>query len=82
MSGNNANTPIFPDQAQAISASDTAGFSPSAIYVGAGGTVVCTPAGGPADVTFVGVPTGSILPVMVVALKATGTTAGSFVRVY
>lgn len=80
-----ANTPIFPGMAAAITKDDNNFFSPSAVYVGTGGTVVCVPADAPSDattVTFVGVQSGQMLPVMVKAIKATGTTASDFVRVY
>lgn len=49
-----------------------------ALYVGTTGDVKVTAAGGGA-VTFVGVPAGVILPVMISRVWSTGTTAGSFV---
>ena len=82
MSTPNSNTPLFPSQAVAISASDTAAFGPAAVYVGTGGAVACRPAGSSSDVTFAGIPNGSVIPVMVTAIRSTGTTASNFVAVY
>lgn len=49
-----------------------------AIYVGVGGNiVVVTPSGN--AITFVGVPQGSILPVMGVRVNSTSTTATTMV---
>lgn len=46
-----------------------------AIYTGTGGTLVCTLADDSGDATFVSLPAGSILPVRVKRVKATGTTS-------
>ena len=50
-----------------------------AIYVGEAGDVVLRSAEGDADVTFRNVPEGYILDVRVLAVRDTGTTAGSLV---
>lgn len=51
---------------------------PRALYIGATGDVaVITPDG--ATATFVGVPTGAIIPVRAKYVKTTGTTATSIV---
>lgn len=52
---------------------------PKAIYVGTGGNLVVRPVDGNADVTFVNLPNGAILDVRIVAVRATGTTAGDLV---
>lgn len=49
-----------------------------AIYVGGEGNVTLTSANG-ADVTFIAVPTGSILPIETLRVRATGTTATNLV---
>lgn len=52
-----------------------------ALYVGGSGDVVVTPAGGGADVTFVGVPAGSILPIQATMVK-NATTATNIVALF
>lgn len=52
---------------------------PKAIYIGTGGNLVVRPVDGNADVTFVNLPNGAILDVRIVAVRATGTTAGDLV---
>lgn len=76
--------PSVPDNAVAVTPNDSNVFSvPVTLYVGVTGNVVVTPAApGAADVTFTGVPAGTILPVRVVAVKATGTTASALVGSY
>lgn len=72
----------FPYNALAITKSDVDTFEePVTIYVGIGGTVTVTPAGGQADVQFT-VPTGGFVPCLVTAVKFTGTAASGFVAVY
>ena len=51
------------------------------IYVGAGGGVTVD-VGNDANVTYVGVPQGSILPVQASRVRATGTTATNLVAMY
>jgi hypothetical protein len=74
--------PMFPGGAQAVTPSDTVSLgSPSVIYVGVGGTVkVTTPNGDVA--TFVGVPTGTVLPVQAILVWASVTSATNMVRIY
>ena len=50
-----------------------------AVYVGIAGSVTLRAPGSSADVTFVGVPAGMILPVRASHIRATGTTAGSMI---
>jgi len=51
------------------------------IYVGTAGDLTVVFAGDTAPVTLVGVPGGSLLPISVRAVKATGTTASNLVAV-
>jgi hypothetical protein len=61
-----------------IVTSDSVPTTYDAIYVGVGGTVILENGDGLA-VTFVGVPTGSIMPVRGYKVLATGTTATNLV---
>ena len=74
--------PMYPGGATAVTPSDTVNLAtPSVIYVGSGGNVKVTTAQGD-DVTFTGMLSGSIIPVQVIRVWATGTSATSLVRVY
>jgi hypothetical protein len=74
--------PMFPGSAGTITPSDSANLpTPSVVYVGTGGNVaVTTPQGD--QVTFVNLPAGSVIPVQVLQVRATGTTATNLVRIY
>jgi hypothetical protein len=74
--------PMFPGGAAAVTPSDSANLpTPSVVYVGtSGNVVVTTPQGG--QVTFANAPSGSVLPVQVLQVRATGTTATNLVRIY
>lgn len=75
--------PVFPGGAASITPSDADSFSvPVSVYVGVAGNVAVRPANGGAAVTFVGVPAGAVLPVRVIGVNATSTTATSLVAVY
>jgi hypothetical protein len=76
------NTPLFPDAAEAITKSDTATFSPSAIYVGTGGTVIVRQGNGRPNLTFLNIPSGSVLPLMVTGVMSTSTTGSDFIRLF
>ena len=52
-----------------------------AVYVGATGNVAVTMQDG-GDVTFVGVPAGTTIPIRVTIVKATGTTATSIIALW
>lgn len=51
------------------------------LYVGGAGNIAVTMSDGN-DVTFTGVTAGQILPISVIKVKATGTTATAIVAVY
>ena len=73
---------MYPGGATAITPSDTVNLpTPSVVYVGGAGTVKVTTAQGD-DVTFVGLNSGSVIPVQVLRVWATGLTASNLVRVY
>lgn len=52
------------------------------IYVGTAGDLVVIARDDSAAVTLTAVPAGSIVPVMAVRVKSTGTTAGAMVALY
>ena len=68
------------DIAFAITPNDAADFSDTtrAIYVGSGGSMVAVLSSG-TEVTFSGLQGGSIVPIRVRRIKATGTTATALV---
>ncbi len=67
----------------AVTPSDTVNFSvPSrALYVGSGGTLAIGMLSGD-DLTFIGVPSGSFLPVRANQVLSTGTTASAIVALF
>ena len=74
--------PMYPGGAVAITPSDSVYLaSPSVVYVGVAGTVKVTTAQGD-DTTFVGLLGGSVIPVQVIRVFSTATTATSLVRIY
>lgn len=74
--------PMFPAGAQAVTPSDTIDLlNPSVVYVGTTGNVQVNTANGD-TVTFVGVPSGSVIPVQVTRVWASSTTATNMVRIY
>jgi hypothetical protein len=52
------------------------------LYVGGAGNVTVVMAGGTSGVAFVGVPTGTILPLQVKIVMATGTDATNIVALW
>lgn len=56
--------------------------TPRAIYVGGAGDITLRSRDGNADVVFVAVPAGTILPVMAQFVRAAGTTATALVAMY
>lgn len=74
--------PMFPGGAETFTNSDTVNLpSPSVIYVGGAGNVKVTTAQGD-EVTFVGLQAGAVIPVQVIRVWSTGTTATSLLRIY
>lgn len=74
--------PMFPGDAAAITKSDSTNLAyPSVVYVGGTGNVKVTTAQG-STVTFVGVPAGAVIPVQVIRVWSTDTTATSMVAIY
>lgn len=74
--------PMFPGDAAAVTPNDSTNLSqPSVIYVGGSGNVKVTTAQGTA-VTFVGVNAGTVLPVQVIRVWSTGTSASSITAVF
>ena len=65
--------PVIPSDAEELAQ------LPKAIYIGTGGNLVVRPVDGNADVTFVNLPNGATLDIRIVAVRATGTTAGDLV---
>lgn len=55
---------------------------PKGLYVGTGGDLAIEPAGGGGAVTLANVADGSVLPVRVRIVRATGTTAADIVALY
>ena len=82
-----AATTVYSDanytDGSAVTPSDSTVLSPPfrGLYVAATGVVVVTTLGG-TDVTFTGVPAGSILPIVGTKVRATGTTATGIVALY
>lgn len=74
--------PMYPEDAAAVTPSDSADLPQfSVIYVGGAGNVKVTTAQGSA-VTFSGVNAGTVIPVRVRRVWATGTTATLLTAVF
>lgn len=92
MSSTYGNFAAPANEAESVTISDGATFAACrALYVGVGGNVSVQMAGPSpggrgtgtgAYVQFVGVPTGAILPISVVEVRATSTTASSIMRLF
>ena len=65
----------------AVPATDTDLVGVRAVYVGGTGTLVVMRPGG-ANVSFVGVPAGAILPIRVRQIVSAGTTATNIVALF
>jgi hypothetical protein len=57
-------------------------YIPRAIYVGGGGTLAMRLAGDTADVSWIGVPAGCVIPVRPLYIRATGTTCTGIIGLY
>ncbi len=83
---NNPSNVLVPNAsgAAAVTKSDATVFSPAAIglWVGGVGDVAVRMFGSQTNVTFVAVPAGTMLPVQVDQVLATGTSATNIVRLY
>ena len=66
----------------AVVTSDITSFIPSALFVGVAGDVAVMFAGGGTPVVFKNVPAGAFLPINVVQVYATNTTATDIVRLF
>lgn len=74
--------PMFPGDAAVVTPSDTNNFpEPSVLFVGGGGIVRVLTAQG-SDVTFTGVLAGTVLPLQVLRVFSTTTSATNIVRVF
>ena len=74
--------PMYPGDAAVVTPSDTNNLAtPSVVFVGSAGNVRVLTAQG-SDVLFTGVVGGTVLPVQVIRVFATNTTATGMVRVF
>lgn len=74
--------PMYPGDAAAVVTSDTVDFpTASIVFVGGGGIVRVLTAQG-SDVTFPGVLSGAVLPVQVLRVFFSTTTATNMVRIF
>lgn len=74
--------PMYPGDAAAVTPNDSTNLSqPSVIYVGGAGNVKVTTAQGTA-VTFTAVNAGTVIPVQVLRVWSTGTTATSMTAIF
>ena len=74
--------PMFPGDAAAVTPSDTVNFAePSVIFVGTTGALRVLTAQG-SDVTFNAIPGGTVVPLQVLRVFASGTSATNIVRVF
>jgi len=73
--------PQFPGDAATVTVSDTTRFAPSVIYVGTTGNVNVVTSQG-TTVLFAAVPAGAVIPVRVIGVNSTSTTASTLVRIF
>jgi hypothetical protein len=78
----NADATVSSYDARAVTTSDTTNIAPTrGLYIGGAGNVVVDMAYG-TTITFVAVQGGTILPIQVTRIYATGTSATSIVALY
>lgn len=79
-----ADATVSAHRASAITTSDVTVYAQPtrALYVGAAGNITVDMADGGTSVVFVAVQGGTILPIQVTRIYATGTTATSIVALY
>lgn len=78
-----ADATVSAHGAGAVTPSDSTALNPTrGLYVGGAGNIKVDMAMGGTAVTFVGVLAGSILPIQVVKVYSTDTTATSIVALY
>jgi hypothetical protein len=74
--------PMFPGGATTFTNSDTVNLAtPSVIYVGSSGNVKVTTAQGD-NTVFIGLQAGQVIPVQVIRVWASDTTATNLLRIY
>ncbi len=74
--------PMFPGDAAAVTPSDTVNFeTASVLFVGTTGAVRVLTAQG-SDVTFGIIPGGTVVPLQVLRVYATGTNATNLIRIF
>jgi hypothetical protein len=73
--------PQFPGDAVAVTANDSTRFAPSVVYVGTTGNVNVVTSQG-TTVLFTAVPAGAVVPVRVIGVLSTSTTASTLVRIF
>lgn len=77
-----ASSPAVNASAVTPHATDPLANVSKGLYVGGAGDIACRLAGDSADVTFVAVPVGTVLPIRVSHVRATGTTATNILNLY
>lgn len=70
---------IIADNGASVTPSDGGNFLPSTLYVGTGGDIKVKTESG-AILTFVGIQSGTFMPVVVTRVYLTGTTASDIIR--
>jgi hypothetical protein len=73
--------PQFPGDAAAVTPNNTTRFEPSVVYVGTTGNVSVVTSQG-TTVLFTAVPAGAVIPVRVIGVRSTDTTASTIVRIF
>jgi hypothetical protein len=79
-----ADATVSAHRASAVTTSDSTIYQQPtrALYIGAAGNLTVDMADGGSSVLFVGVQGGTLLPIQVTRIYATGTTATSIVALY